>query len=217
MFNSHQTHHFWNMIEVINDIGNKITYPESIQKMNDIVDEIIAKKNNEKIWILEYDDVYTVGGSGSKNDVLDKSIPCFETNRGGKVTYHGNGQIVIYFMLDIRKRFNSDVHNYVKFLENLIIHMLSIYNIKAEIKDNIIGIFVQNKKIASIGIRIRNGISMHGISININPDLTKFNGIIPCGIKEFGVCSIVDFGKNANISEFITKTNIIQYLKEILC
>jgi len=195
----------------IKNTNKLINYQNAINEMLEIVDKIINEKHEEVIWFLQHEDVYTIGVSGSESDILDKNVKYIHANRGGKVTYHGEGQLVVYLMLNISKRFNNDVHKYVKYLENCIILSLNKIGISAYIKDKFVGVWVKDgnleKKIASIGIRIKKSISYHGIAINISPDLSKFNRIIPCGVTEFDITSVKSLGFKTNVEDF---SNILQ-------
>jgi len=178
-----------------------VHFQEALNFMQNRVEEIITGKAQQMIWLLEHHPVYTAGVSAKDHDLLHKTdIPIFQTNRGGKYTYHAPGMKIIYVMLDLKKLFapeKPDVARFVEFLENWVIEILSEFNIKGEIKKGRVGIWVTDKngaekKIAAIGIKLKKWVSYHGIAININPDLLGFNNIIPCGIKEFGVTSIAE-------------------------
>ncbi len=167
------------------------------------------------IWLTEHNAVYTAGISAKDEDMLQKTdIPIYKTNRGGKYTYHGHGMKIIYVMLDLKKFFAPrapDIAQFVEFLENWVIDFLQEFGIKGEIKKGRVGIWVthegKEKKIAAIGIKVKKWVSYHGIAININPDLTAFDNIVPCGIKEFGVTSLKEMGIN-------TKQNFNEILKQ---
>ncbi|QED23061.1 lipoyl(octanoyl) transferase LipB [Candidatus Deianiraea vastatrix] len=203
---------------IINDSEKIIKYQDSFDRMLELIDKIAKNESKEVVWFLQHEDIYTIGGSGSENDILDKSIPHIYTNRGGKVTYHGSGQLIMYTMIDVRQRFNMDAGYFVRFLENVIIKTLESFEIKAYLKDKMVGVWVRNgnleEKIAAIGIRIKNGISYHGISLNINCNLSKFDKIIPCGIQNFGVCSMQSLKKEASIVEVCEKMQEI-FLDEL--
>ena len=164
------------------------------------VNEIIAGSADEAIWLLEHPPLYTAGTSAKPADLVDPDrFPVFPSKRGGQYTYHGPGQRVAYAMLDLNKR-GRDVRAYVRRLEDWIIATLSEFNVKGEIRDDRIGVWVnrpelhREDKIAAIGVRLRKWVAFHGISINVEPDLSHFDGIVPCGIKEHGVTSLVDLG-----------------------
>ncbi len=161
--------------------------------MEDRLLNLHENKTNELIWILEHDHIYTAGTSYSENEILDKSIDIIKTNRGGKITYHGPGQLICYFVIDLRKR-KKDIRKFISIIEKTIIDTLKIYNIETFSDKENIGIWYKDnleiKKIAAIGVRISKWIAYHGFSININNDLKKYNSIIPCGIKNKGVTNL---------------------------
>lgn len=178
-----------------------VRFEDALNFMQKRVEEIVASKVPQLIWTLEHYPVYTAGISAKDSDLLVKTdIPIFQTNRGGKYTYHAPGMKIIYVMLDLKKFFapqKPDVARFVEFLENWVIAILADFGIKGEIKKGRVGIWVvdkngEEKKIAAIGIKLKKWVSYHGIAINVNPDLSGFNNIIPCGIKEFGVTSIAE-------------------------
>ena len=174
------------------------------------VDQISQSMAKEQIWLLEHHPVYTAGISAKDEDLLNKTaIPVFKTNRGGKYTFHGPGMKIIYVMLDLKKFFapqNPDVARFVEFLENWVIEFLAEFGTKGEIRKGRVGIWVETaggeKKIAAIGIKIKKWVSYHGIAINIDPDLSAFNNIVPCGIKEFGVTSMKEILGNIDNYDF---------------
>jgi lipoyl(octanoyl) transferase len=180
-----------------------IHFEDALNFMKQRVEDIILGKEKQLIWVLEHHPVYTAGVSAKDEDLLQKTeIPIFKTNRGGKYTYHAPGMKIIYVMLDLKKFFapqNPDVSKFVEFLENWIIAILAEFGIKGEIKKGRVGIWVDTKngekKIAAIGIKLKKWVSYHGIAINVDPDLTGFDNIVPCGIKEFGVTSIAKIQK----------------------
>ena len=150
-------------------------------------------KSNELIWTLEHPDVYTAGTSHNESDILDKSIEILETNRGGKITYHGPGQLICYFVIDLKKR-KKDVRNFISIIEKTIIETLQLFNIETFSDKENIGIWYkdnkQTKKVAAIGVRISKWIAYHGFSINISNNLKKYDAIIPCGIKNKGITNL---------------------------
>jgi lipoyl(octanoyl) transferase len=195
-----------------------VHFEEALEFMKNRVEEIVVEAQPQTIWMLEHHPVYTAGVSAKDSDLLVKTdIPIFQTNRGGKYTYHCPGMKIIYVMLDLKKFFapeKPDVARFVEFLENWVIAILAEFGIKGEIKKGRVGIWVTDekgseKKIAALGIKIRKWVSYHGIAINVNPDLAGFNNIVPCGIKEFGVTSMAEIlGKNFDakkIDEVIKK------------
>lgn len=210
-------------ILIVNFGEKKLEYGKSYNLMQKYVDAILQYKKDEKICILEHLDVYTIGASGNILDVVDNinNIPIFYTNRGGMVTYHGVGQKIIYFLLDLRKK-SKDVKKFVLAIENLIIRVLKEFGIIGFLKDGMVGVFVNHlekeKKIAAIGVKFSRWVSSHGASLNVNVDLKKFNAIIPCGIKEFGVTSMEEVlgykVEMARVDSAIVK-NIDKFLIEI--
>ncbi len=178
-----------------------VHFQDALSFMQNHVEKIISGKAKQMIWCLEHYPVYTAGVSAKDSDLLTKTdIPIFQTNRGGKYTYHAPGMKIIYVMLDLKKFFapeKPDVARFVEFLENWVIEILAEFGIKGEIKKGRVGIWVTDKngaekKIAALGIKLKKWVSYHGIAININPDLSGFQNIVPCGIKEFGVTSIAE-------------------------
>ena len=151
------------------------------------------KEKPDLIWVLEHPEIYTAGTSFSKNEILDNSINLIRTNRGGKITYHGPGQSIFYFIIDLNKK-KKDIRNFINIIENTIIETLKEYKINSFTDRDNVGIWVNDKnkikKIAAIGIRVSKWIAFHGFSININNDLSKYKKIIPCGIKDKGVTNL---------------------------
>jgi lipoyl(octanoyl) transferase len=182
-------------------------YEDALAFMESRVAGIIDGTADECIWLLEHPPLYTAGTSAKIDDLVDPDrFPVYEARRGGQYTYHGPGQRVIYVMLDVGKR-GRDVRLFVQQLEAWVIATLATFNIKGEIRDGRVGVWVTRPekprdasgdiaedKIAAIGIRLRKWVSFHGISINVEPDLSHFGGIVPCGIREHGVTSLVDLG-----------------------
>ncbi len=184
-----------------------IEYDDAVAFMEARVAAIAAGEADECVWLLEHPPLYTAGTSARVEDLTDpERFPVFESKRGGQYTYHGPGQRVVYVMLDVGKR-GHDLRRFVKQLEAWVIAALDEFNVTGEIRDGRVGVWVQRKdkpltaagqpaedKIAAIGIRLRKWISFHGISINVEPDLEHFSGIVPCGIQDHGVTSLVDLG-----------------------
>ena len=170
-----------------------IIYEDAKKLMEERLLNVDLNKSNELIWTLEHPDIYTAGTSYNENDILDKSIKILETNRGGKITYHGPGQLICYFVIDLKKR-KKDIRNFISIIEKTIIDTLQFFNIKAFSDKENIGIWYkdkeQTKKVAAIGVRISKWIAYHGFSININSNLDKYKAIIPCGIKDKGVTNL---------------------------
>ena len=185
-----------------------VAFQEAIKVLEDRVHDVYNGKKRELLWILEHRSVYTAGTSAKKNEIIDKKINVIKTNRGGKVTYHGPGQKIIYFVLNLNKR-EKDIRKLITNLENCIIDILKVYKINAHRDAKNIGIWVisgnSSKKIAAIGIRVKKWIAYHGFSLNVCNDLEKYKKIIPCGIKEKDVTSLKKLGKNKfkNIDEII--------------
>ena len=179
-----------------------VPYPEAIQIMDEAVAGIIDKSLRECIWFLEHDHVYTAGTSSTSADLLENdALPIFYSGRGGKFTYHGPGQRVIYLMLDLKKRFagnEPDLKKYIFSLENLVIDTLAELGVRGSRKPGNIGVWVGDEKIASIGVRVKKWVAYHGISININTDLSHFKGIVPCGIHNCSVTSLKALGVSLN-------------------
>ena len=177
---------------------NLVSYEDAVTFMEQRVSEIRHNTAQECIWLLEHPSLYTAGTSAKADDLLHARFPVYETGRGGEYTYHGPGQRIAYVMLNLKKRQSTpDIKKYVWQLEEWIIQTLSCFNIRGERREGRIGIWVigqdgAERKIAALGVRIRHWITYHGIAINLDPDLAHFSGIVPCGIKEFGVTSIAE-------------------------
>lgn len=170
---------------------------------------IAAGEANEMVWLLEHPPLYTAGVSAKDDDLLDAGrFPVHRTGRGGQFTYHGPGQRVAYVMLDLNRR-GKDVRCFVRGLELWLIGALDTFGVKADIRPGRVGVWVERKgagwsredKIAAIGVKVRKWVSFHGISLNVEPDLDHFGGIVPCGIQEHGVTSLVDLGVLATMDE----------------
>ena len=170
-----------------------IEYDKAIKYLEARLDKIKEGKDKELIWILEHNDIYTAGSSYKDDEILDKKIKLIKTNRGGKITWHGPGQIIFYFLIDLTKR-NKDIRNFLTVIESSIIKSLKEYNIITFSDRKNIGIWIKKrnstKKIAAIGIRVKKWIAYHGFSLNINNDIEKYKKIIPCGIKNKGVTNL---------------------------
>jgi lipoyl(octanoyl) transferase len=187
-----------------------VPYPESIALMESRVAAIAAGEAPELVWLLEHPPLYTSGTSGSERDLLKPRFPLFSTGRGGQVTYHGPGQRVAYVMLDLKRR-KPDVRAYVAGLEAWIIRTLAAFNVRGERREDRVGVWVSRPdkgaghedKIAAIGVRLRRWVSFHGISINVEPDLSHFDAIVPCGVVDprYGVTSLVDLGHPASMMD----------------
>ena len=196
---------------------NPIKYEDALKLMEARLNELNEKKNNELIWILQHDEIYTAGTSYSEDEIIDKSIKIIKTNRGGKITYHGPGQLICYLVIDLKKR-NKDIRNFISIIEKSIIDTIKFYKIDTFADKKNIGIWFDKKnkieKVAAIGVRVSKWIAYHGFSININNDLSKYNSIIPCGIKDKSVTNLTNIKKQnyENISDKLIE-NLILNLK----
>jgi lipoyl(octanoyl) transferase len=190
-----------NVIEFFNS-SELVDYKKSIELMEKRVEGINEGKASELLWFLEHPSIYTAGTSSNDKDLLNENLfPVFRTNRGGQFTYHGPGQRVAYVMLNVRDR-DYNVKSFIRLLEQWIMNSLMDIGIKSFLIKGKVGIWVNNEeKIASLGLRIRKGISFHGISLNINPNLEHFSGIIPCGNENSGITSIEKIGLNIKKKE----------------
>ena len=168
---------------------SRISYKTAMKVLDKRVDELKAGKGKELVWVLEHPTTYTSGIRSNINEILDKKIKIINTNRGGKITLHNPGQKIIYFVLNLNNR-KKDVRKLINIIEKSIINFLSIYGIKGKKDKKNIGIWVKNKKIAAIGLRITKWIAYHGFSININNDLNQYHKIIPCGLDNKKVTSV---------------------------
>ena len=177
-----------------------VKYDDAIKFMENRLDDLNDKKSKELIWILEHNDLYTAGTSSKESEILDKSIKIIKTNRGGKITYHGPGQLICYFVIDLKKR-KKDIRKFISTIEKTIISTLKHFNIEAIADKKNIGIWYKDKselkKIAAIGVRVKKWIAYHGFSININNDLNKYKAIVPCGIIDKGVTSLEKIKKQS--------------------
>ena len=196
-----------------------IKYEDAIRLLEQRVLDVNKKKSSELIWILEHDEIYTAGTSYNESEILDKDIKIIKTNRGGKITYHGPGQLICYLVIDLKKR-KKDIRKFISLIEKTIIDTLMFYNIQTFADKNNIGIWHNDKdnikKVAAIGLRVSKWIAYHGFSININNDLKKYNSIIPCGIKDKGVTNLFEINNQSytNLKKKIIK-NLIINLKNL--
>ena len=181
-----------------------IEYDEAIHMLERRLENVINNSGRELIWFLEHNDIFTAGTSFKKTEILDDSINLVKTTRGGKITFHSPGQLICYFVLDLKKR-NKDIRKFIISIENSIIDTFKEFNILTISDRKNIGIWINHnnelKKIASIGIRVRRWVAYHGFSININNNLDNFSKIIPCGIKDRKIIRLKDFS-NVKYSEF---------------
>ena len=187
-----------------------VPYLEAIAVMESRVAAIADGSAPELVWLLEHPPLYTSGTSGHEGDLLEPRFPLFSTGRGGQLTYHGPGQRVAYVMLDLKRR-KPDVRAYVAGLEAWIIRTLAAFNVRGERREDRVGVWVSRPdkgagfedKIAAIGVRLRRWVSFHGISINVEPDLSHFDAIVPCGVVDprYGVTSLADLGHPASMMD----------------
>ena len=168
----------------------RVSYKKAMLYLNKRVEEVKYGKNRELLWILEHPTTYTAGVSYDKKEIIDKNIRVIQSNRGGKITLHNPGQKIIYFVIDLNNR-KKDIRKLINILESSIINFLKIFKIKSQKDKKNIGIWVNNKKIAAIGIRVSRWIAYHGCSINISNDLSQYSKIIPCGLNNKKVTSIL--------------------------
>lgn len=191
-----------------------VSYPDALAAMEQRIAGIHEGTQPETIWLLEHPPLYTAGTSARREDLTDPDrFPVYEAGRGGQYTYHGPGQRVAYVMLDLARR-GRDIRGFVRQVEDWVIAALAEFNVKGERRDGRVGVWVvrhdkplgpdgkpAEEKIAAIGLRVRKWVSFHGISINVDPDLEHFSGIVPCGIREHGVTSLVDLGLPVTMSD----------------
>jgi lipoyl(octanoyl) transferase len=179
-----------------------VPYEAAVAEMERRVGEIAAGRANERVWLLEHPPLYTAGTSSNPADlVAPDRFPVYRTGRGGQYTYHGPGQRVAYAMLDLKRR-RQDLRAYVAALEAWLIGTLAAFNVRGERREDRVGVWVRRPdrgveaedKIAAIGIRVRHWVTFHGISLNVDPNLEHFTGIVPCGVRAHGVTSLVDLG-----------------------
>ena len=172
---------------------NPIIYKDAIEYMEKRLIDLNQNNSRNLIWTLEHEDIYTAGTSFKENEILNKSIKVIKTNRGGKITYHGPGQLICYFVIDLKKR-KKDIRKFISLIEKTIIDTLKFYGIETNADKENIGIWYNDKKnvkkVAAIGVRVSKWIAYHGFSININNDLEKYNAIIPCGIRDKGITTL---------------------------
>ena len=198
---------------------NPVKYRDAIEFMERRLRDIDQAKSNDLIWTLQHEDIYTGGTSFDENEIIDKTIKVLKTNRGGKITYHGPGQLVFYFVIDLKKR-KKDIRKFISIIEATIINTLKSYQIQTFSDKKNIGIWYndnsQIKKIAAIGIRISKWIAYHGFSINIDNNIKKYESIIPCGIKDRGITNLMEI-KSQNYENLEDRLidNFISNLKNL--
>jgi lipoyl(octanoyl) transferase len=187
-----------------------VAYDTAVAEMSARTEAIAAGREREQVWLLEHPPLYTAGTSAGAGDVIDRRFPVFQTGRGGQTTYHGPGQRVAYVMLDLRRR-GPDVRRFVASLEEWIIRTLAAFNVRGERREDRIGVWVKRPdkgagredKIAALGIRVQRWVTLHGIAINVEPDLSHFSSIVPCGVSDqrYGVTSLADLGLTATMAD----------------
>lgn len=181
-----------------------VAYPEAVAEMEARAAAIAEGQANELVWLLEHPPIYTAGTSADDADLLDARFPVYRTGRGGQFTYHGPGQRVGYVMLNLKTR-KPDVRAYVRDLEQWLIETLALFAVKGERREGRVGIWVaradREDKVAAIGVRIRHWVSFHGVALNVEPDLSHFGGIVPCGVRQYGVTSLADLGVMATMAD----------------
>tara|TARA_B110001450_G_scaffold43517_1_gene39981 strand:- start:92 stop:721 length:630 start_codon:yes stop_codon:yes gene_type:complete len=187
---------------------NPVKYGVAVQFLEERLLDIYNNKKDNLIWLLEHEEIYTAGTNYKEEEILNKNINLIKTNRGGKITYHGPGQLICYFVIDLKQR-NKDIRKFITLLEKTIIESLSEFNIKSFGDPKNIGIWVNDKnnikKVAAIGVRVSKWIAYHGFAININNDLKKYQNIIPCGISDKGVTNL----KSINNQSYNILTDVI--------
>src|SRR5688572_9730440 len=189
---------------------SEVAYDSAVAAMDERARAIAEGQASELVWLLEHPPLYTAGTSGQTDEVIDPRFPVFATGRGGQTTYHGPGQRVAYVMLDLKRR-GPDLRRYVASLEEWIIRTLAAFNVRGERREDRIGVWVRRPdkgadyedKIAALGIRVQRWVTLHGIAINVEPELSHFGGIVACGVKEprFGVTSLADLGISATMHD----------------
>ena len=194
-----------------------IKYNKAIEFLEARLKDINENRKNDLIWILQHEEVYTAGTSYSEDEILNKHINLIKTNRGGKITYHGPGQLICYFVIDLKKR-QKDIRKFITLIEKTIIESLAEFKIKSSGDPKNIGIWVDDetdiKKIAAIGVRVSKWIAYHGFAININNDLTKYQNIVPCGITNKGVTNLKSINdQNYNILSDVIISNFTKNLE----
>lgn len=186
-----------------------VAYEEAVRAMEERVEAIADGKASELVWLLEHPHLYTAGTSAREGELIDPGpLPVYPTGRGGRLTYHGPGQRIVYVMVDLRRRFSGDVHAFVRSLEEGVIGALADFGVKGVRRDGRVGVWIagtdvpnRDAKIAAVGVRVRRGVSYHGLALNVAPDLSWFDGIVPCGIRDHGVTSLAALGVTAELKD----------------
>tara|TARA_B100000787_G_scaffold85200_1_gene62815 strand:- start:131 stop:751 length:621 start_codon:yes stop_codon:yes gene_type:complete len=194
-----------------------VKYEDAIKLLEERLIDISKNKKSDLIWLLEHEETYTAGTSYKEEEILNKDINLIKTNRGGKITYHGRGQLICYFVINLKKR-NKDIRKFITIIEKTIIESLSEFNINSFGDPKNIGIWINHKKeikkVAAIGLRISKWIAYHGFAININNDLTKYKNIIPCGISDKGVTNLKEImNQNYNVLGDVIINNFTKNLE----
>ncbi|EAQ34856.1 lipoyltransferase [Nitrobacter sp. Nb-311A] len=187
-----------------------VPYPEAVEAMERRAAAIASGEAAEQVWLLEHPPLYTSGTSGREADLVKARFPLFETGRGGQITYHGPGQRIAYVMLDLKRR-RPDVREFIVCLEEWIIRTLDAFGVRGERREERVGVWVERPdkgpghedKIAAIGVRLRRWVSFHGVSLNVDPDLSHFADIVPCGVTDprYGVTSLADLGQRVGLTD----------------
>jgi lipoyl(octanoyl) transferase len=181
-----------------------VSYPDAVAEMEARAAAIAEGRAGEQVWLLEHPPIYTAGTSAKDADLIEARFPVYRTGRGGQFTYHGPGQRVGYVMLDLKTR-KPDVRAYVHDLEQWLIQTLAEFNVNGERREGRVGIWVQRgtreDKIAALGVRIKRWVTLHGVALNVEPDLSHFTGIVPCGVTAHGVTSLADLGIPATMAD----------------
>lgn len=198
---------------IIKDLGKHQDFQQTWQAMTDFT-QSRTDDTSDELWILEHAPVFTLGQAGNPSHVLNaQNIPLVKTDRGGQVTYHGPGQIILYVLLNLKKN-QLGIRSLVSLLENAVIDVVKIYGVTAIGKPDMPGVYVDDKKIASIGLRIKKGCSYHGLSFNVDMDLAPFNQINPCGYQGLQMTQLKDFGANISITK--VKQQLLEVVKNKL-
>jgi lipoyl(octanoyl) transferase len=200
---------------LIEDLGSGLPYEKTWKAMQEYT-QLRNADSHDKIWLLEHNPIYTLGLAGKASHLLQPNgIELLRCDRGGQITYHGPGQLMVYFLCDL-KRLQIKIHDWITLLETLMIHFLATLNITAFANPKARGIYIKGKKIASIGLKISKGCCYHGLALNVSLDLSPFDAITPCGIQDLSMCKLQDFLPNMSIDEvkLQLRNYIIQFLQK---